>query len=121
MSRIKTVTSALTAAFLVSGIGFAVAQSEDQPQAEPMSTTALPSEQTPADPNAAPLDTTAQQDQQLQQQQPPADQPMPAQPADTTPATTATTTATATDARIPAATTTVDPGYTEPAPRADRN
>ncbi|MDR7333376.1 hypothetical protein [Roseateles asaccharophilus] len=114
MSRIKTVTSALTAAFLVSGIGFAVAQSEDQPQTEPMSTTALPSEQTPADPNAAPVDTTAQQDQQLQQQQPPVDQPMPAQPADTT-------TTTATDPSIPAATTTSDTSYTEPAPRADRN
>jgi hypothetical protein len=114
MSRIKTATTALTAAFLVSGIGFAVAQSEDQPQTEPMTTTALPSEQTPADPNAAPMDTTAQQDQQLQQQQPPVDQPMPTQPADTT-------TTTATDPSIPAATTTSDSSYAEPAPRADRN
>ncbi len=107
MSRIKTATTALTAAFLVSGIGFAVAQSEDQPQTEPMTTTALPSEETPADPNAAPLGTTAQQDQQLQQQQPPVDQPMPAQPA--------------ADTSMSSAATAVDPGYTEPAPRADRN
>ena len=112
MSRIKTVTSALTAAFLVSGIGFAVAQSEDQQPAEPMTATALPSEETPADLNAMPVDATAQQ--QPAEQAPAADQPLPAQPADTT-------TPPAADTSIPAATTTAEPSYSEPAPRADRN
>lgn len=104
MSKIKTVTSALTAAFLVSGIGFAVAQTQDQPQTEPMTTTALPSEQTPADPNALPqADLNAQQTQPAV---PPADTtaPLPAQ----------------SDTAMTPDTTTSDTSY-EPAPRADRN
>lgn len=62
MSNLKTATSALTAAVLVTGIGLAWAQSDEQTQpTEPLTAaTAAPSEQTPADPNAlTAVDTTA--------------------------------------------------------------
>lgn len=115
MSKIKTATSALTAALLVSGIGFAVAQTQDQPQTEPMTTTALPSEQTPADPNAMP-----QADLNAQQTQPPVTEPA-VPPANTTaPMPAQSDTAMTPDISAPAATTTSDTSY-EPAPRADRN
>ena len=51
MSRIKTATTALTAAVLVTGIGLAVAQTAE-PTTPADAMTAAPSEQTPADPNA---------------------------------------------------------------------
>lgn len=124
MSTVKTVTSALTAAALVTGIGFAWAQTDEQNQpAEPMTAaTAEPiSEQTPADPNAAPADTlTAQADTTTLQQTPPADDP-----ARTTPPvdTSRSTTPLPSDSSYnnsATTTTTTDSSY-EPAPRADRN
>lgn len=62
MSAIKTATSALTAVALVTGIGLAWAQTEDQTQpTDPMAAaTATPtSEQTPADTTAVPVDNAA--------------------------------------------------------------
>ena len=120
MSTLKTVTSALTAAILVSGIGLAVAQTEDQKQpTEPVAAaTAAPlSEQTPADPNAAPaVDTTAA----MAEQQQPADDPAKVTPpVDSTAAMPSTTTTDTTTT-----TTTTTPSYDQPAtpaPRADRH
>lgn len=111
MSKIKTITSAVTAVVLVSGIGLAVAQSKEQP-AQPATMTQA-TDQAQADPNAMPADTTAQQPADPSQQQttpPPADPmtqnstPLPADQ---------TTTPAVQDSTIPAS--------TEPAPRADRN
>lgn len=119
MSNLKTVTSALTAAVLVTSIGLAWAQTDEQTQpTDPMAAaTASPtSEQTPADPNALPVDTTVQM---------PADDPARATPpVDTTaplpadPAVPSTTTPAASIDTTP--TTPASPAY-EPAPRADRN
>ncbi len=126
MSNLKTATSALTAALLVTGIGLAVAQTDDQQQpADPMTaaTAATPtmpttiSEQTPADPNAVPpADNTAQ----IQQQTPQVD------PAAPLPSTTPGQSATDNSYPTPATTTTPAPSPSpapsyEPAPRADRN
>jgi hypothetical protein len=124
MSNLKTVTSALTAAVLVTSIGLAWAQTDEQTQpTDPMAAaTASPtSEQTPADPNALPADTTVQM---------PADDPARATPpVDTTaPLPADTTTPSTTDrsynsTNTPAATmdTTAPNSTYEPAPRADRN
>lgn len=124
MSNLKTVTSALTAAVLVTSIGLAWAQTDDQNQpTDPMAAaTASPtSEQTPADPNALPVDTTVQM---------PADNPARATPpVDTTaplPADTATRSTTDrsyNSTNMPASTmdTTAPSTTYEPAPRADRN
>ncbi|MGQ3052333.1 MAG: hypothetical protein ACT6S0_11165 [Roseateles sp.] len=132
MSKLKTATSALTAAVLVTGIGFAWAQAEDQVQpTDPMAAaTAAPiSEQTPADPNAVtPVDNTTAAQQAM-----PADDPARTSPpldsTSTTPLTSdssvrsttdssynnnANTTANSTDMSTTGST------Y-EPAPRADRN
>lgn len=113
MSTLKTLTSAVTAVALVTGIGLAFAQSEDQPAAEPK---AALSEQTPADPNAAmtaqPSDTAQQPADQAQQQTtPPADssQQQPAMPADSY-----AKPATQDSMPAPAA-------APEPKPKADRN
>lgn len=118
MSTVKTVTSALTAAALVTGIGLAWAQTDEQNQpAEPMTaTTATPiSEQTPADPNAAPADATMQQQTDtttLQQTTPPVDATRSTAPLPSD--------STYNNNNNSAATTTTDSSY-EPAPRADRN
>ncbi len=117
MSHLKTVTTALTAAVLVGGIGLAFAQSDEQnPPAEPMAaaTPAPTSEQTPADPNAMPAaDTTAQMPQQT-----PADDPArTTPPVDTTATPLPSDTPTASDNTYRAPTTSGE----EPAPRADRN
>jgi hypothetical protein len=106
MSAIKTATSALTAAVLVTSIGLAWAQTEDQNQpTDPVAAaTAAPlSEQTPADPNAAPADPNAV---------------MPAESTAALPSTTTTDTTTTTTT-----TATPSPSYepAAPAPRADRN
>ena len=64
MPNLKTLTSAITAAVLVSGIGIAVAQSEETPPAtEPSSSTMTTpaTDQSQADPNAMPAETPAQQ------------------------------------------------------------
>ena len=56
MSTIKTLTTSLTAVALVTGISFAWAQTEEQsPQTNTTAAATTLSEQTPADPNAAPL------------------------------------------------------------------
>lgn len=126
MSAIKTATSALTAAVLVTGIGLAWAQTEDQQQpTDPVaaSTAAPLSEQTPADPNAAPADPNAAMPADsaaaIAEQQPPADDPARVTPpVDSTAALPSDTTTTTTTT-----TTTPSPSYdsTAPAPRADRN
>lgn len=106
MSTLKTVTSALTAAVLVTGIGIAVAQTDDSSQtasADASTVTTMPSEQTPADPNAMPAQTPAQQ---------PTDDPAKMNPAVDTTAAPATTTETTPSAYDEPAT---------PAPRADRH
>ena len=125
MSNLKTVTSALTAAVLVTSIGLAWAQTDDQTQpTDPMAAaTASPtSEQTPADPNAMPADTTAQQM--------PANDPARTMPSvDSTtplpsdPAVRSTTDRSYNSTNMPAATidTTAPSSTYEPAPRADRN
>lgn len=127
MSTLKTVTSALTAAILVSGIGLAVAQTEDQKQpTDPVAAaTAAPlSEQTPADPNAAPVDPNAamplESNAAIAQQPAPADDPAKVTPpVDSTAALPSDTTTTTTTT-----TTTPSPSYDQPAtpaPRADRH
>jgi hypothetical protein len=125
MSTLKTATSALTAAVLVTSIGLAFAQTEDQPQqqqpAEPTAmAAATTSEQTPADPNAAPVDANAMPaDSTLAQQQPADDPAKVTPPVDSTAAQPSTT---ATDATT--STTTTSPSYDQPAtpaPRADRH
>ena len=133
MSTIKTATTALTAALLLTGIGLAVAQTEDVQRADPpteaaATTAAVPlSEQTPADPNAVILDAAPTAQQQ------PVDQVTPVMPAETPAALPAT------DQTLPAIpagsrdvtydsnntssttdTPVVQKSY-EPAPRADRN
>ncbi|MGM9481910.1 hypothetical protein ACS5PN_12060 [Roseateles sp. NT4] len=126
MSTLKTVTSALTAVVLVSGIGLAVAQTEDQKQpTDPVaaSTAAPLSEQTPADPNAAPADVNAMPtDSTAAVQQPaPADDPAKVTPPVDSTAATPTTTTTDTTTTT---TTTPSPSYDQPAtpaPRADRH
>ena len=123
MSTLKHLTTTLTAAFLVGGIGLAVAQSEETPPAtEPTVAAPLPSEQTPpADPTAMPQESNT-----ALQQQPAAD------PARTTPQPADNSTMQsppqqpATDTMsqpAPSRTPAVMPAqaYTEPAPRADRN
>ena len=116
MSTIKTLTSAATAIALVSGIGLAVAQSEEQPAQPAQATMTQATDQAVNDPNAPLPDTTAA----AQQQQPaPADPSLqqPAQPASasTYPAqdnSAATSSAPADQSSYQS---------TEPAPRADRN
>lgn len=126
MSTIKTVTSALTAAVLVTSIGLAVAQTEDQQQpTDPVaaSTAAPLSEQTPADPNAAPVDANAMPADTTTVA---ADQPAPADdPAKVNPPVDSTAaplpSSTSTDMTT---TTTPSPSYDQsatPAPRADRH
>ena len=151
MSRLKTATTALTAAFLVTGIGLAFAQTADQKQpTDPMAAaTASPtSEQTPANRNAQTAqtarDTAARQQmqQQMQQQMPqqnlpvkdPAMVSLPADPMAPLPA--SPPARSATDNSYPASSTmpsnsnsNSNSNYsndtqrpsTEPAPRADRN
>ncbi len=119
MSTIKTITSSLTAVALVSGIGLAWAQTSDQNQpTDPMqAATATPiSEQTPADPNAAPQTDTTLTQQQTEPATPPADTtaPMPQDSMAAQPQQPATTM----DSAIQP--TPADP-VDEPAPRADRN
>jgi len=127
MSTLKTATSALTAAVLLTGIGLAFAQTEDQQQpTNPVAATAAPSEQTPADPNAAPVDANAMPADStaaMAQQPAPADDPAKVTPpVDSTaamPSTTTTDTTTSTTT-----TTTPSPAYQQPAtpaPRADRH
>jgi hypothetical protein len=126
MSRIKTATSALTAAALVAGISLAWAQTEENQPTDPMAAaTASPtSEQSPADPNALPpVDNSLQQQQSAT---PPVDDP-----ARTTPPADSTTTPLPSDSRSATDTSSynntpstapmaTDSSY-EPAPRADRN
>lgn len=115
MSAIKTATSALTAVALVSGIGFAWAQSDPQP-AQPVDTpvAVMPSEETPADPNALPpVDNTTANRMQQQQQ---ADDP-----ARTTPPADSTTTPLPQDSNSQPAAEAAPQPSSEPAPRADRN
>jgi hypothetical protein len=114
MSTIKTITSAVTAAVLVTGIGLAWAQAEDQSQSTNSTTAAAApgiSEQTPADPNAAPLtDNAAAMPQQGAVTNPPAVD-------GTTPAPLSSDA----NSQAPLSTTaSTTPSY-EPAPRADRN
>ena len=125
MSAIKTATSALTAAVLVTGIGLAWAQTEDQQQpADPVAAaTAAPlSEQTPADPNAAPVDANAAMPAEsttvIAEQQPADDPAKVTPPVDSTATLPSTTTETTTTT-----TTTPSPSYepAAPAPRADRH
>jgi hypothetical protein len=114
MSALKTATSALTAVALVSGIGFAWAQADEQPvQPADIPAAAMPSEETPADPNALPpVDNTMADRMQPQQQ---ADDP-----ARVTPPADSTTTALPQDSHSqPAAP--LPATSAEPAPRADRN
>ncbi len=113
MSALKTATSALTAVALVSGISFAWAQSDEQP-VQPVDTPAavMPSEETPADPNALPpVDNTTANTLQQQQQ---ADDPSRTTP----PADTTTTPLPQDSSSQPAPMSEPAP---EPAPRADRN
>ena len=127
MSTIKTLTAAVTAAALVSGIGLAVAQSEETPAAPPVEQTVaapLPADQTPpADPAVMPQESNAALQQPADDPNrvtPPAVEPstaqIPPQPVDNTVAKPAT--------QIDNSsmnTTTTTPAYTAPAPRADRN
>jgi len=126
MSTLKTATSALTAAVLVTSIGLAFAQTEDQPQQQPAEPTAAApatlSEQTPADPNAAPVDANAMPADSTNTAQQPADDPAKVTPpVDSTAATPSTTT---TDTTATTTTTTTSPSYDQPvtpAPRRDRH
>lgn len=133
MSRIKTATSALTAALLVTGIGLAVAQTAEPTQpADPMAAaTAKPSENTPADPNAqtqpvqpvAPTDTTAPAMQQPTT--PPVDTPstttpLPSDPATRTTPSNAYPANNGTMGNMPSSNDSMTT-TSEPAPRADRN
>lgn len=134
MSTLKTLTTSLTAAALVTGISLAWAQSEDQSQ--PTNTTtaagAMPSEQTPADPNAVPLtDNAATMQQQNAPTNPPAvDGTTPApmssdansQAPLNNPANTANTTSTMDNSTSATPSPDANTSSTyEPAPRADRN
>jgi hypothetical protein len=112
MPTLKTLTSAVTAVALVTGIGLAFAQSEDQPAAPKPAL----SEQTPADPSATttaqPSDTAQQPADQAQTQSPPAtdSSQQPAMPAQGD-----SYTKPATQDSMPAA------PAAEPKPKADRN
>lgn len=115
MSTVKTATSVLTAAVLVTSIGLAFAQSEETPAAPPIeqtTVTPLTAEQTTpaADPTAMPLQSNAAVQQPAED--PSRTTPPPAEPAQT-PAQQPATQSTA--PMTPA------PAYREPAPRADRN
>ncbi|MDR7270542.1 putative membrane protein [Pelomonas saccharophila] len=124
MSTLKTATSALTAAVLVTSIGLAFAQTEDQPQqqpAEPTTAAVMPSEQTPADPNAAPADVNTMPADSTAAMQQPADDPAKVTPPVDSTAASSTTTTTDTTTTT---TTTPSPSYDQPAtpaPRADRH
>jgi len=131
MSTRKTLTTALTAAALVTGISLAWAQTEDQSQPTNSTTAAgaMPSEQTPADPNAVPLtDNSAPLTQQSAPTNPPAvDGTTPApQSSDANSqaplSNTANTSSTVDNSTsiTPSSDTSTTPSY-EPAPRADRN
>jgi hypothetical protein len=121
MSTLKTFTTSLTAAVLVTGISFAWAQSEDRSQQTDSTPPvgAVPSEQTPADPNALPPvnDSTVN----------PTVQRSPNDPARTMPP--AGTTSAPMSGQTPAMQgSSVSPNSSdaaasgdEPAPRADRN
>lgn len=87
MSTIKTITTTLTAAALVTGIGLAWAQTDDrsQPANTPTATGAMPSTQTPADSTTTPSP--------MQQQTPATD------PSRTTPPVDSTATPLPSDAR----------------------
>lgn len=144
MSTLKTATSALTAAVLVTGIGLAWAQTaEEQVQpSDPMAaaTTATPtpsttSEQTPADPNAT--STTAAADQASPNPpiestaQLPANDPATPDSLRTNQAisgsnssASTSTSANSSDSMTSSTTSSYDnstSSYSEPAPRADRN
>lgn len=115
MSKIKSVTSAITAAVLASGIGFAWAQSEEQQPStnSTVAADALPSEQTPADPNATSPNSSAMPLESAATTPPPVDSTMPApQSSDA-------------NSQAPLSTTTTDrstgTSSYQPAPRADRN
>jgi hypothetical protein len=121
MSTLKTLTTSLTAAVLVTGISFAWAQSEDRSQQTDTTTAAgaMPSEQTPADPNALPAANSTTGNQALQQS--------PNDPSRTMPP--AGTTSSPMPGQMPAmqgnsvsptTSDTASSGY-ETAPRADRN
>jgi len=131
MSTIKTLTTSLTAAALVTGISFAWAQTEEQsPQTN--STTAAAttlSEQTPADPNAVPLtDNSAAMPQESAPTNPPpvdsaqsSDANSQATPATQAPLNnTANTSSTVDNSTSITPSTAATTSY-EPAPRADRN
>jgi len=127
MSKIKSVTSAITAAVLVSGIGFAWAQSEEQ-QPSTNSTTAagaLPSEQTPADPNATSLNSTAMPQESAATTPPPVDSTTPAPQSSDANSQAPQSTTTSVDNSSSMSSTTTDRSTStssyEPAPRADRN
>lgn len=125
MSTIKTATTALTAAVLVSGIGLAWAQTEDAQQATAPTTpvAVMPSEQTPADPNAVPLtdNGAAMTAQQTGATTPPAvDSTTPA-PLSSDANSQAPQRTTTTMDNSTSVTPTPDASAYEPAPRADRN
>ena len=118
MSTLKTVTSALTAAVLVTGIGLAWAQTEDQPQNQPTdpmaAATATPtSEQTPADPNAIP--STDSSTAAAQQQQPVDDPARATPPVDSTAPLPSDSTTSSTNSATSSTATMPDNSYTAPA------
>lgn len=122
MSTIKTLTSAATAIALVSGIGLAVAQSEEQPAQPAQATMTQATDQAVNDPNAPLPDTTAAAAAQQQQTPAPADPSM-QQPAQPAPAD-ANATYPAQDNSAATSSSPADQSSyqtTEPAPRADRN
>lgn len=125
MSTIKTATSALTAALLVSGIGLAWAQTEDAQQAiEPTpAVSAMPSEQTPADPNTVPLTDNSAATTAQQTTTPPAvDSTTPAPMSSDANSQAPQSTTTAIDNSTTTTTTPApEASAYEPAPRADRN
>ena len=129
MSKLKTATTALTAAVLVTGIGLAWAQTNESVQpTDPMAAaTAQPtSEQTPADPNAVtPTDGATTAGQAMPANGPARTTP----PVDSSaPMTSDSTARSSTDGSYNNANTTAASGDMsttastyEPAPRADRN
>jgi hypothetical protein len=125
MSTIKTATTALTAALLVSGIGLAWAQTEDaqQPSEPTTPVAAMPSEQTPADPNAVPLtdNSAAMPAQQTAPTNPPAVDGTTPAPLSSDANSQAPQSTTATMDNSTSVTPMPDASRDEPAPRADRN
>lgn len=124
MFNLKTITSAVTAAVLVSGIGLAVAQTEDQPATDPKPAMPLASEETP--PATPAVDQTAMPAADVNAQQPaddPSRSPPPADPTAPLPAQDPAQTQQTTPAAQPAPDTSTAPAYQskQPAPRADRN